>query len=64
MKRQYYATAKYTYEVSLYRFDSKKERDHWVEERPDYRQAVTAKDAKLDHKEQLIYWKQKDSLLK
>ena len=43
----------------LFRFDTKAERDAFVEER-DYADAITRKEAEQKHKEQFAYWKQND----
>jgi len=50
-----YAKGSHLY-CDLFRFASKKERDDFVKESGSHA-AISAKDAKREHKEQFAYWK-------
>ena len=60
--RMYYAESRGFSEpyVDLWRFKNKKERDEFVSSSSDNHNAIRSKSARLEHKEQFIYWKQED----
>jgi len=46
--------------IDLWRFETEKQRDDWVNDRPSTAVSILSKDARPAHKEQFRQWKNQD----